>query len=247
MSRCPEERLASTRIVVVRGDIAMVRAITFDMDDTLQQVHPFPPQLRFMELCGASGIPLSHEQALVAVRARKLLQEERKAQGGRATPEWSQRYWRMGLEAAGATGDLDQLTAALVDARRRMPPRVVLDPDVPDVLEHLRARGFLLGVVSNWGTALAGALEAYGIAHYFTCIMDSDTAGVIKPDPALYLAACARLRVSPAECLHVGDSPSHDVGMALAAGAAAALYDPLDTLDAGCPRVHRLLDLSGLL
>ena len=151
----------------------------------------------------------------------------------------------MGLEADGVAGDLDQLTAALVDAWRRMPTQVVLDPDVPDVLEHLRARGFLLGVVSNWGAALAGALEAYGIAHYFTCIMD--TAGVIKTDPALYLAACTRIGVSPAERFHVGDGPSHDAGMALAAGAAAALYDPLDTVDAGCPRVHRLLDLSRLL
>ena len=49
----------------------MLRAVTFDMDDTLRQVHPFPPQLRFVELCAAAGIAISSGQALAAVRARK--------------------------------------------------------------------------------------------------------------------------------------------------------------------------------
>ena len=225
----------------------MLRAVTFDMDDTLRQVHPFPPQLRFMELCAAAGIALSNEQALAAVRARKRFHEDRKARREPANAAWSFQYARVGLEAAGVPGDLDQLSTAVRDARRRMPAPSVLDPDVPKVLERLRSQGFLLGVVSNWGANLAEAMASYGIAQYFASIVDSVTAGVSKPDPAIYRMACAQMGVAPGECVHVGDSVVDDVGVARAAGAVAVLYDPLDDLDAGCPRIHRLMHLLALV
>ena len=221
--------------------------MTFDMDDTLRQVRPFPPQLRFVQLCAAAGIAISSGQALAAVRARKRFHEARKARQEPQTSEWSHRYARVGLEAAGVTGDLDQLAAAVRDARRRMPAPSVLDPDVPEVLERLRSRGLVLGVVSNWGANLAEAMASYGIAPYFASIVDSVTAGASKPDPTIYWMACAQMGVTPAECVHVGDSPADDVAVARAVGAAPVLYDPLDDLDAGCPRIHRLVDLLTLL
>lgn len=225
----------------------MVRAVTFDMDDTLRQVQPFPPHLRFAELCAAADIHLTVEQALEGARARKRFYEDRRARREGQTEEWAREYAVVGLRAAGVSGDLDKLGAAVREARRRMPAPSALDPDVPAVLDRLRAKGFLLGVVSNWGSNLAEALRAYGIAHYFACIIDSTTVGVQKPDAGIYMAACTDMQVDPTDCAHVGDSPAQDVGVARAVGASAILYDPLDCLDAGCRQVHHLMDIVTLL
>jgi len=225
----------------------VLRAVTFDMDDTLRQIHPFPPHLRFRELCAEAGFAISEEQALAGARARKQFYEAWKDRGGRATPAWSHQYARVGLEAAGLTGDLDVLASAVQDARRRTTPLSVLDPDVPAVLEALRTRGWRLAVVSNWGSDLGAALVEYGIAHYFECVIDSVTAGAAKPDPRIYEVACAALRLEPGECVHVGDSVVDDVGVARAVGACPVLYDPLDALDGGCRRIASLSELPTVL
>lgn len=223
----------------------MIRAVTFDMDYTLRQIQPFPPHLRFIELCEEAGIPLSEDQAIAGTRARKRFVEWLKAGG--STPDASHAYARVGLEAAGVTGDLDELAEALRDASRRRSAPSELDPDVPEVLDQLKARGFALGIVSNWGTDVAKGAADYGIAHYFVCMIDALSAGVTKPDPAIYLMACDRMGVPPKDCVHVGDSPWDDVGVARAVSATPVLYDPMEDLDAGCPRIHRLLDLLPLL
>jgi putative hydrolase of the HAD superfamily len=225
----------------------VLRVVTFDMDYTLRQVHPFPPHLRFQELCADAGCPISEEQALAGARARKRYDEARKVRGERATPAWSHGYARVGLEAAGVPGDLDALAFAVRDARRRRTPPSVLDPDVPQVLEALCARGWRLAVVSNWGADLAAALAEYGIARYFECVVDSATAGAAKPDPRIYEVACAGLHVEPGECVHVGDSVVDDVGVARAVRAHPVLYDPLEVLDGACPRIARLAELPAVL
>jgi putative hydrolase of the HAD superfamily len=45
--------------------------------------------------------------------------------------------------------------------------------------------------------------------------------GRCKPDPALYLAACRRLGLDPADCLYVGDGGSQELTGAQRAGLTA--------------------------
>lgn len=45
--------------------------------------------------------------------------------------------------------------------------------------------------------------------------------GRCKPDPTLYLAACGRLGLAPADCLYVGDGGSHELTGAERAGLTA--------------------------
>jgi FMN phosphatase YigB (HAD superfamily) len=49
--------------------------------------------------------------------------------------------------------------------------------------------------------------------------------GLEKPDPAIFRAALERAGVTPAEAIHVGDSPSADVHGAHAAGIRPILLD----------------------
>lgn len=94
-------------------------------------------------------------------------------------------------------------------------------PDVPEVLDGLREKGYRLGVVTSKGTPLMlRGLERFGLAGRFDVLVSMDDVEAHKPDPEPLLFAASELGVEPAECAYVGDSP-HDVAAALAAGMTA--------------------------
>lgn len=90
----------------------------------------------------------------------------------------------------------------------------------PDVLPCLDAlQGETLGVISNNATsATLAKLRATGIADRFAVIMTVDLAGVGKPDPAIFLAACAQTGAAPSQCIYVGDKYDTDALAAQQAG-----------------------------
>jgi putative hydrolase of the HAD superfamily len=96
-------------------------------------------------------------------------------------------------------------------------------PEVPSVLSALRAQGGRLAVISNFDSRLPGILRDLGLADSVDVIIYSSKAGSAKPDPVIFQAALAALRVSPQAAIHVGDSPQADVGGAAAAGIAGLL------------------------
>jgi putative hydrolase of the HAD superfamily len=60
--------------------------------------------------------------------------------------------------------------------------------------------------------------------------------GLKKPDPAIYLLACERLGVQPAECAFVGDGGSHELDAAHSLGMLTLHLD----------RPEHATDLAGL-
>jgi putative hydrolase of the HAD superfamily len=91
-------------------------------------------------------------------------------------------------------------------------------PEVPAVLEALRAKGCKLAVVSNFDSRLPGILQALGIHGRMDAVIYSSEAGSAKPDPAIFWRALRVLGVAPERSIHVGDNVSADVGGAVAAG-----------------------------
>lgn len=79
-----------------------------------------------------------------------------------------------------------------------------------------------LAIVSNWDTRLPRTLAALGLQP--TALVCSGELGVEKPDPRIFLEACARLGCAPAQAVHVGDSPFEDVEGARSAGIEAWLW-----------------------
>jgi putative hydrolase of the HAD superfamily len=61
-------------------------------------------------------------------------------------------------------------------------------------------------------------LDALGISGYFEHIITSGDFGAVKPDPSIFLHACAVFGVSPAEAAYVGDRLRTDAVGATAAG-----------------------------
>lgn len=103
-----------------------------------------------------------------------------------------------------------------------MPP----SPEVEPLLARL-ASTCQLAVLSNWplGVTIDRYLEAAGWRRHFSAVVVSQREGVIKPHPAIFLAAEAALRVAApdrARILHVGDDWAADVVGAKRAGWLAA-------------------------
>ena len=96
-------------------------------------------------------------------------------------------------------------------------------PEVPAVLERLRAGGARLAVVSNWDVSLHDVLERTALRPLLAADVTAAELGAAKPDPAIFRAALERLGAHAAEAIHVGDSVEHDVAGARAAGLEAVL------------------------
>jgi putative hydrolase of the HAD superfamily len=87
-----------------------------------------------------------------------------------------------------------------------------LFPEVAEVLTDLQARGYRLGVISNFDRRLDGILAGLGIRHYFECVILSSQTGADKPDPRIFRRGLEALRVEPAQALHAGDDRERDGG-----------------------------------
>ena len=94
------------------------------------------------------------------------------------------------------------------------------DPEMLDVVDSIRSRGFATALVSNtWGEAPA-IREVTGA---FDTIVLSHEEGCRKPEPRIYLLAAARLGIEPEECVFVDDIPTNVEG-AEAVGMAGVLH-----------------------
>lgn len=98
--------------------------------------------------------------------------------------------------------------------RQRVMPR----PGALELIEALRAAGTRIGVASNSPRFLVDdALATAGLADAFDATVSSDDVEHPKPAPDVYLEACRRLGVEPADALALEDSHS-GIAAAKAAG-----------------------------
>lgn len=107
----------------------------------------------------------------------------------------------------------------------RTPDAWLVYPDVTETLTELRARGFRLGVISNFDTRLRDILSNLGIGSFFEQAAISWEAGASKPDSRIFQRALEAMQVSPEQALHVGDSIPRDVEGARKAGLTPVLLD----------------------
>ena len=96
-------------------------------------------------------------------------------------------------------------------------------PEVPGVLEALRARGVAIVVVSNWDVSLHDVLERTRLRALVDGVVTSAEFGAAKPDPAIFRRALALAGAAAGDALHAGDDLDADVAGARAAGIEAVL------------------------
>jgi len=137
--------------------------------------------------------------------------------------------------------DPDQLAALEADLRSEI-ASIRLFPDTVPTLQALRARELKLGLCSNLAADYAAP-----IVKLLPIQLDAYTwsfdAGAIKPDPAIYMHACATLGCAPERVLMVGDTPAADVDGPRAIGMQSILLDRRQRHGG----VHALPSLTALL
>ena len=103
-------------------------------------------------------------------------------------------------------------------------------PEVHEVLETLRDRGFDLGVISNFDRRLRSVFDHLELTQYFTRIIISSEVGADKPDPAIFRRALDAFGAAAKESLHVGDDPKRDGGAEAVGIAVFKLARPANSL-----------------
>jgi putative hydrolase of the HAD superfamily len=126
--------------------------------------------------------------------------------------------WRRALESVG----IEDPQAAADAARRYNECRKKYFAPFPgaiDLLRALRARGKRLGLVTNgFSETHREKIALLKLGECFDEILIADEVGMLKPDPALFVHACARLAGTPAVAAMVGDRYERDIRGAAEAG-----------------------------
>lgn len=120
-----------------------------------------------------------------------------------------------------------------------------LYPDTLPALTAVRRHpGLKVGLVSNASSAAEPLFERLGLPPFFDRAVFSFRVGAVKPDPRIYLAACAELGVAPGDCLFVGDGNACELDGAKALGMEAVRIERPPTLNPYRKEPSRRFDAS---
>jgi FMN hydrolase / 5-amino-6-(5-phospho-D-ribitylamino)uracil phosphatase len=188
-----------------------VRALCFDLDDTLWDVQSV---LARAEAQVADFLALRYPR--LATQSRDSLRLAR-LELARSEPARAHDLTWLRIEtvrraalAMGYAGSVGEECFEVFIAARN---EVTFFDDVLPALDGL-GRRYRLATLSN-GNA---DLERIGIASRFAATLSAREVGVAKPQPAAFEAVASALALDPAEIAYVGDDPQVDVLGARAAG-----------------------------
>lgn len=189
-----------------------VEAITFDLDDTLWPIRPVIESAervlhQWLETHRPEVAERFHVEAMRELRESQIHRLPHLANDFSALRMAALKHAMVncGYSEACASHAFE----AFFEARHE----VTLFPEVLEVLELLSAR-FPLAAVSN-GNAVVNRV---GLGHVISLQVSARGEGSVKPDRAIFAAACERLGVPMGSVVHVGDHPEQDVMGARNAG-----------------------------
>jgi HAD superfamily hydrolase (TIGR01549 family) len=190
-----------------------VRAITLDLDDTLWPFAPIGARVeQVMHDWLAQHCPRTASSFPIPVM--RELRDRLNAEHPHLAHDFSTMR-RMTLERAmrEAGDDPAVHVEPAFEAFFAERNRVEFYPDTLPALARLAAR-VPLAALSNGNADLV----RIGVHGHFNFQLGAREHGAPKPSPSIFLAACERLRLAPAQVLHVGDDIDMDVVGAARAG-----------------------------
>jgi putative hydrolase of the HAD superfamily len=204
----------------------MVRAVLFDLDDTLFDHHG----------CSRSALQGVHESHAcfgnmpfddLADAHRRLLEElHHDVMLGRIPLDEARRErFRRLFGVAGVDASVEQASAAAVTYRDRYKSARRAIEGAAALLPLVRARARVGIVSNNLLEEQQEKLRHCGLDRFVDALVVSEEAGVSKPDPLIFHIALERLACAAADAVMVGDSWPADVIGARAAGVRAIWFN----------------------
>jgi len=206
----------------VGGAVADIRAVLFDVDDTLVD-HGRAQRAGLVAALAADGVVADEAaharwtQLVDATFARYLAGELDFAE---------QRRVRVGA-MTGRHLDDPEVDAWVARNVAGFEAGLTLYDDVLPALDTLRALpGIRLGAFSNVdGDFTRHKLGLVGIADRFDVILGTSDVAAPKPSPEPFWALCRALSVDPAHAVHIGDRWHSDAAAAVEAGLVGVWLD----------------------
>jgi 2-haloalkanoic acid dehalogenase type II len=194
------------------GELSNIRAVCFDLDNTLWDVWPV---IQRAEQAMYDFLALKYPRVTAAMTVEMLRQARQET--ARAYPQMAHDFTFLRTQTlrdhAREFGYAEAMAEEAFDAFLAARNEVVLYDDVLPGLEHLKTR-FRLFTASN-GNA---DLQRIGLAHFFERSLNARQVGALKPDPLLFHKVIEGTDLQPQQVVYVGDDPALDVVGARSAG-----------------------------
>jgi len=188
----------------------VIRAVFFDVDFTLIYPGPVFQGEGYRHFCAKHGIgncdPRTFQAAVASASA--LLDE---SEDHAYDAQFFIRYIRHIIERMGGAGTAIDTCAAEIYREWAACHHFSLYEDVLPALRTLRARGFLLGLISNTHRSLESFQSHFELDELVSAAVSSSEHGYNKPHPSIFRTALRLLAVAPEEAVMVGDSYRHDI------------------------------------
>ncbi|HMO57176.1 MAG TPA: HAD family hydrolase [Roseiflexaceae bacterium] len=174
----------------------MIRAVLFDLDDTLYDLRA---HWRWCLETALADVLAQQSQ----IDAAELIE---RALAGHVYIRQLSEFLR--AEGIGTTA---QITAAQRTYESIWFERMALPSDAAMLLTQLQP-SYRLGLVTNgpiW--TQREKIERFALGRWMEALVISEEVGVAKPDPAIFAIALQQLGIPAANALYVGDSPEFDL------------------------------------
>ncbi len=204
----------------------MIKAVLFDLDDTLYREYDFVEQA-FGNAAAVMERHLMEKHFAGRHLAEGRLTErdvaEKQAAGtrkeGESTKELLQQMLDL-LEKEGRGAIFNRLcerhradipVEELVKVYRETVPVLSLYPDGEELLAWLEEKQILTGLITDGNAQVQRRkIRALGLDKRMDVVLVSDEVSRAKPDPEVYFYCMKKLGCAPEETVYIGDNPSKD-------------------------------------
>jgi putative hydrolase of the HAD superfamily len=229
-----------------------VRAIIFDLDDTLRSNYPHANDF-FSDFVSSKGVALEEEDKQRAHRWRHeywamsdAFIDDLDRHNGIDQDSFWENYTRLHLASLGVSDEDNERLAPAVHKhmRKKYKPESRLVPQTLEILDSLRASGYLVGVLTNRSRSIYKEMDKLELDLHLDFFLTASQLGTFKPNKDIFLQMLKFIQVAPEEAVYVGDNYVADVEGAKNADLQPVLMDP----DGLYPKVDFpvIEDLQGL-